>query len=117
MRESFKWLLVAAWLLVSSVSANETSEPLFIDVRTWAEHQFDGIDGDLHIHYSDIIDEIEPLAQSKDQRIYVYCTRGIRAERARQSLIGQGYTNVVNLGGIEEVKQLDRAQLAQQVEE
>lgn len=34
--------------------------------------------------------------------VYLYCRKGIRAHEAQQMLYRRGYTNVTNLGGIEE---------------
>ena len=81
-----------------------TVAPLYVDVRSWVENQVDGIEGHAHIHYPDIATEIGQYAESKEQTIYVYCAVGGRAEKARQSLMSIGYTDVVNLGGIDDVK-------------
>ncbi len=85
-----------------------TDEALYVDVRSWAEHQYDGIDGDVHIHFEDILDKIGEYTSSKEQEIKVYCGVGGRAEKARQALMSAGYSNVVNLGGIDDVKKLKR---------
>ena len=92
-------LAAGSWL----ATADET-EALFVDVRTWIEHQSNGIEGHLQLHYQDIADQIGHYAVAKDQPIYVYCAAGVRAERARQSLLELGYTKVTNLGGVDQAR-------------
>lgn len=36
----------------------------------------------------------------KEQVIYVYCRSGNRSKQAAQKLVDQGYTNIVEFGGI-----------------
>ena len=43
---------------------------------------------------------------AKDTPIFLYCAVGGRAEKARQSLLAQGYTNVVNVGGLDDARAL-----------
>ena len=88
----------------SKSSESIEAPALYVDVRSWVENQVDGVEGHTQIHYPDIATEIGQYAQSKEQKIYVYCAVGGRAEKARQSLMSIGYTDVVNLGGIEDVK-------------
>ena len=38
----------------------------------------------------------------KDQPVFTYCAAGKRAERAKNLLIENGFTNVTNLGGIQD---------------
>lgn len=87
-----------------TLESTSSQSALFVDVRSWVEYQVDGIADHTHIHYPDIADEIDQYANSKDQLVYVYCAVGARAENARQALLAEGYTRVVNLGGIDEVK-------------
>ncbi len=87
-----------------TLESTSSQSALFVDVRSWVEYQVDGIADHTHIHYPDITAEIGQYANSKDQLVYVYCAVGARAENARQALLAEGYTRVVNLGGIDEVK-------------
>ncbi len=41
---------------------------------------------------------------SKDQKIYVYCRSGNRSGQAKQILEDEGYTNVIDLGGLTNVQ-------------
>ena len=49
---------------------------------------------------------IARLGLAKDTPIYLYCAVGGRAEKARQSLVASGYSNVTNAGGLENARQL-----------
>ena len=40
----------------------------------------------------------------KDQKIYVYCRSGNRSGQAKQTLEDEGYTNVIDLGGLTNVQ-------------
>ena len=51
-------------------------------------------------------DEIQAF---KDEPIFTYCAAGRRAERAKNLLIKNGFTNVTNLGGIQDAsKKLEK---------
>ena len=41
---------------------------------------------------------------SKDQKLYVYCRSGNRSGQAKQILEDEGYTNVIDLGGLTNVQ-------------
>lgn len=85
--------------------AQENVEPVYIDVRTWMEHQADHIPGDTRIHVSEIVEGVSELFPDKSTPIYLYCAAGGRAESAVEQLSEAGYTNVHNAGGIEDVRQ------------
>jgi rhodanese-related sulfurtransferase len=69
-----------------------------IDVRTPEEfaegHYTDAVNHELLL----LEDELMP-EYPKDAAIYVYCKRGIRAEKAKKILHENGFTNVTNIGG------------------
>lgn len=96
----------ALFALNLSIAGAAEEAPVYVDVRSWAEYQVDGIESDVQIHYTDISSKIGEYVAHKDQPIAVYCAVGGRAEQARQTLISEGYTNVTNLGGINDVKAL-----------
>ena len=114
MRPSITWFLSRGLLLSSmltsaiAIAQTQTDEnaanPVYVDVRSWAEYQYNGIEGDLHVHYPDIVEGLSAQVSDKQAPIYVYCGAGGRAEQARNSLLEAGYVNVTNLGGIADVK-------------
>ena len=78
---------------------DEKSEPyLLVDVRTPGEYKAGHIPSATQITHTEIGDT--PPTEDKDARIIVYCRSGNRSEQARQVLLGMGYTNVTNLGGV-----------------
>ena len=79
-------------------------DPVYIDVRTWAEHQFDSIEGDERIHVSELVEKVQTRFPSKSTPIRLYCARGVRAQTAMERLTAAGYLNVQNLGGIDEAR-------------
>lgn len=89
-------------LAVESVTDEKT---VYIDVRTWVEYKVDHIDGDMRIHVSDIVSGVEMQFPDKTTLIKLYCERGVRAETARIKLSAAGYSNVVNAGGIDDVRE------------
>jgi len=42
----------------------------------------------------------------KNEKIYVFCRSGNRSEMAKKYLLGQGFSDVVNLGGLEQITKI-----------
>ncbi len=77
---------------------------VWIDVRTQAEHFIDSIEGDVRISYGDIVEEVSEMYPNKDTDIHLYCRSGRRASAAMAALRDSGYTNVSNIGSIENAR-------------
>ena len=92
--------------LASPVLAEEQADVTWIDVRSWVEHQVDSIDGDTHIHYTDIVEEVSEAFPDKSSPIRLYCAVGGRSGKAEKALKDAGYTDVVNVGGIDDARKL-----------
>jgi rhodanese-related sulfurtransferase len=77
---------------------------IILDVRTDADFKNERIHGAILIPH----DEIKNLAlvklTDKNRLIFVYCQTGIRSEIASRALVELGYSNVYDIGGIEEWK-------------
>ena len=71
-----------------------------VDVRTQSEYDTGHINGAVLIP----VDEIGARAASelpdKNALIMVYCRSGVRSSQAATTLVGLGYTNVQDIGGI-----------------
>ena len=84
------------------------SGALVLDVRTPDEYAAGHLDSALNVPVDTVTDrlpQIESLTQSdKSKPIVVYCEKGGRAARAKQTLEQAGYTNVVNGGGYNDLK-------------
>ena len=76
----------------------------WIDVRTAEEFNADHVDGAVNIPYGEINSRIAEVTENKDELIYVYCRSGRRSGIAKDTLDEAGFSNVVNLGGLEDAK-------------
>jgi|AntAceMinimDraft_11_1070367.scaffolds.fasta_scaffold00278_21 phage shock protein E len=96
-----KIALVSMAIMLSQLSYAET---VWIDVRSSVEHSLNNIEGDVHIAYADIAEEVARLYPDKTTEIHLYCQSGGRADKAKVSLEDAGYTNVVNSGGVSDAR-------------
>lgn len=89
----------------NAAAAQGTAEaqPVWIDVRTPDEYGAGHLEGAHNIPVEEIGSRIGALVPSKDTPVLLYCRSGRRAERARQILLGEGYTHVENRGGYADV--------------
>ena len=78
----------------------EETQYIILDVRTPEEFAQRHIPGAINVP-NEII-ETQALSQlpDKEQLILVYCRSGNRSKQASEKLVGLGYTNVVEFGGI-----------------
>ena len=76
------------------------SDYIILDVRTQTEYDEAHIPGAICIPNETIGSEAIPALPDKDQLILVYCRSGNRSKQAAQKLAEQGYTNIVEFGGI-----------------
>ncbi len=77
------------------------SEALWIDVRSAEEYHTEHVTAAVNIPHTDIRSRIGEVTGDKDALIYVYCRSGRRSGIAQSTLEEAGYSNVVNLGGLE----------------
>ena len=73
---------------------------IIVDVRTKEEYDGGHIPNSLLIPYDEIEKKGPALLTDKNAAIIVYCRTGRRSEIAAKALIGMGYTNVADMGGI-----------------
>lgn len=76
---------------------------MLIDVRSPAEYAEGHIDGAVNIPVSEIERVIGGF--EKDVPMQLYCLSGARAAHAQMLLESVGFSNVTNLGGLEEAMQ------------
>lgn len=94
----------AGYTQVSSEKAAQLmadyDDEIVLDVRTPEEYAEAHIPGAINVPNEEIGEE--PIAElpDKDQIILVYCRSGNRSKEAAQKLADQGYTNVIEFGGI-----------------
>lgn len=80
--------------------ARETPGSIMIDVRTPDEYRDGHIEGAMSIPLVSIPATAANRLPDKDAPIYAYCLSGARSAQACRELEHQGYTNVVNMGGV-----------------
>jgi len=73
---------------------------IILDVRTPEEFAEKHIPDAVNVPNETIGKEEIPALPQKDQLILVYCRSGNRSKQASEKLVGLGYTNVVEFGGI-----------------
>ena len=78
----------------------EESGYIILDVRTAQEYSEKHIPGAINLSNETIGTEAIPELPDKEQLILVYCRSGNRSKQAAEKLVKQGYTNIVEFGGI-----------------
>lgn len=94
--------LFASVLLLLSTAL--LADNLWLDVRTPEEYQQGHVQKAKNIPHNKIVDGSVSINAKKDAVIYVYCKSGNRANKAKNALNKQGFTNVKNLGSFEEAQ-------------
>lgn len=79
--------------------AQET-DYIILDVRTQEEYDAGHIPNAICIPNETIGNDAIPALPNKEQLILVYCRSGNRSKQAAGKLVQQGYTNIVEFGGI-----------------
>ena len=78
----------------------ETEGYILLDVRTKEEYESGYIPGAINIPLSDINENVVSSLPDKSQIILVYCRSGNRSRQASDKLSRLGYTNIIEIGGI-----------------
>ena len=78
----------------------EEKDYIILDVRTPEEYKSKHIPGAINIPNETIGTEEIPELPDKEQLIMIYCRSGNRSKQAAEKLAAQGYTNIVEFGGI-----------------
>ena len=97
-----KFILLLSLTMSLSIYSGLLSSATLVDVRTLEEWNEGHIDSAVRIEWAHI-EDISNYA-AKEERIYLYCRSGKRAERAKNILISSGYLDVINLGGLQEAR-------------
>jgi len=74
-----------------------------IDVRTEAEFPDGHLPGAVLIPYDEIASRLAELPADRSRTVVLYCRSGRRSGIAKKTLEDQGFTNVINAGGYEEM--------------
>jgi rhodanese-related sulfurtransferase len=76
---------------------NEGGDFVLLDVRTKREFDSGYIPGAVHIHYTELDERIDELNLAKNAKIVVYCEAGVRSKKGANALLGEGYTNIIDV--------------------
>lgn len=79
---------------------------VWIDVRSAEEYASGHINDASNMSHQAILAGVEAQGLTKDTPIYLYCGSGYRASVAKDTLEAQHYTNVINVGGLDDAKAL-----------
>lgn len=81
------------------------SGALLVDVRAQAEFDQGHLEGALLIPHDQIAARASELGDDRSRAIVLYCRTGNRSAQAKKALEGLGFTNVMNAGGYDTLKQ------------
>lgn len=93
---------------IASLAGNPQLTPLLIDVRTPQEFGQEHLSGAINIENTNLAHDIRLYAPDKNAPIELYCRSGYRASQAEAILRHAGYSNVKNIGGLENLKAAGR---------
>jgi len=82
----------------------DLNEAVLVDVRSPDEYASGHLRGAWNIPHDRISGKIAAVAPDKEKQVILYCRSGRRADTALNALKAMGYTNVVNLGGLEDAQ-------------
>ncbi len=102
---------LALLALLACSSALWAAGPLWIDVRTADEYAQKHVAGAVNIPYEEIESRVGEVTTDKDALIYVYCRSGRRSGIAQGVLTESGYSNVINIGGLEDAERVSAGAL------
>lgn len=92
-------------LALSLLSASTAfAKDWLIDVRTPEEFAAGSATGAVNIEYQNILAGVEKLGVQKQDQVFVYCRSGRRSGLALETLQGAGYSQVKNLGSLEQAR-------------
>lgn len=102
--DSFDASQVGTYLKAADVNAMlDDPDALFVDMRNHYEYEVGHFDQALEIPADTFRDQlpmaVEMLAQEKDKKIVMYCTGGIRCEKASAWMLHNGFENVYHIEG------------------
>lgn len=97
-------------LSMATIQSDLASGAQLIDVRTPEEYAAGYIDQATNLPLANLQSAQFPDT-TKDTKLYVYCKSGNRSAQATELLRVAGYTNVVDLGGINDVTELGGKQV------
>ena len=78
---------------------------VLLDVRTPEEHKNGYLEGAVLLPLAELESKISSKVSGKNTPIYIYCRSGRRAGTAVEKLKAMGYTDLHNLGGLQDAQE------------
>lgn len=90
-----------AYTADSILAESKDGEAVILDVRTHVEYDLGHVETSQN-HNVELIraGELPPI--EKDEKVYLYCNSGNRSGQAKQMLESAGFTNLIDLGGLDD---------------
>ena len=101
-----RWLVLAIACSCLCARAEVPADAVWIDVRTPTEYASGNLSEALSIPFDGIEAGVARLQLPKDTPIYLYCAAGGRAEVAKQRLEANDYSNITNVGSLENAQKI-----------
>lgn len=97
--------LIATFLLAASglLSINAYCADIWIDVRSAEEFQSGHLPEASNIPHTEITQRIGEVSKDKNDTIHLYCRSGRRSGLAMEALKQQGFKQVINEGGYDDL--------------
>ncbi|MCQ4313532.1 rhodanese-like domain-containing protein [Pseudomonas stutzeri] len=89
----------------AALAALQRPDSILIDVRTAKEHSEGSLPGSTRIEAQDLAERIADVAPDKHAPVILYCRTGRRSSAAQDLLQQLGYSQVINAGGYDDLKQ------------
>ena len=77
---------------------------VLLDVRQGDEFNAGHIDGAVLVPHDTIAEKVGAVVSDKNTPVYIYCRSGRRSAIAVEAMKKLGYTNLTDLGGMDEAK-------------
>ena len=109
MKTFFSILCGIVLLAISGCCSTESKIPMennavLLDVRTPEEHKNGYLQGAVLLPLAELESEIFSKVADKNTPVYIYCRSGRRAGTAVETLKAMGYTDLHNIGGMQEAQ-------------
>lgn len=100
------WLALVISFICQATWAEVPADAVWIDVRSPSETAGGHLPQAVLIPFDGIEAGVAELQFSKGTPIYLYCASGGRAENAKGRLETLGYSDVTNVGGLDDAQRL-----------
>ena len=80
------------------LKAHINNGDLVIDLRNKEDYENNHIAGTINMKYENILSSIKKYTTTKNKKIILFCSSGIRSKIAYNLLTSFGYTNVMDIG-------------------